>query len=88
MLIFASDDLYSMPQPELQLDTGPGVQSEMPRDLWDAARTYRQHSDSASIFPSSGARSIIGVFSMAAELEGDSPEGSNMACIVHVRLRR
>ena len=45
MPIFTPGDLRSILLSALHLVTDPGVRSEMPRELWNAARAHRQHSD-------------------------------------------
>ena len=78
MMICSPGNLKSSPPSELYLVTGPGVRGEMPRELWNAAPAYLQHSDrNVIIRPSSGPRTIVGAFSMAAELKGHSVGSSN-----------
>ena len=79
MLTFTPGDLECNPPSQLHLLTSPGIESEMLRELWNAARAHRQRADeTVEIRPPSGARPIHDAVSIAGELKGDSTEGSNM----------
>ena len=80
MSISTWNQLKSVPLTEANLVTGPSIQGEMSREFWSVADAYRQGSDqSVNIRPFSRARSILDVFSIAAELQGDSAKSSIMA---------
>lgn len=87
-LVFTPGDHKSIPLSELFLVTAPGIQSEMPRGLWNAVLAYHQHSDqSVDTRPPSGARPILVSFFMAAELKGESA-GSSIIGSHHLREAR
>ena len=79
MLIFTPGDLKSVPPSELHGVSGPNVQSDMHQEPWSAVRGYSQCANQPlGIRPFSGTRPILDVLSMAAALEGDSADVSNL----------
>ena len=79
MLILTPADLKSAPSSEIHLVTGPNVQSEMLRGFWKAAHAYSKCSDQfVDIRSFSRARPFLDAASLAAELECDTVEESNM----------
>ena len=72
MLIFTPGDLKSIPLSELHLVSGPDIQCDILRGLWNALRADHLRSDqSANIRPSSDARPFLDACSMVAGLNGE-----------------
>ena len=79
MLIFAPGDLKPIPLSELHLVAGPGIQNGLLSEHWNAAQAYCQRpAQNVDVRLSSGSPPVLDAFSMAAELQGDSADSSNL----------
>ena len=79
MLVCEPGDLGPVPPSRLHLVSGPNTQGDLLPDSRGAAHAYCQRPDqSVTIRPPSSARPTLDASTMAAELESESAEGSNL----------
>ena len=79
MVIVTPDDLKSAPLSAAHSVTSPRRQSDLARELWNAAHEHGRRSGlHVNIRPFSGACPLLDAFSMGAEPKSDSAEESNM----------